>query len=95
VKVAKGVMGVKEVGADIEVSQPLRRPDDEIAAEIEHKLAFDIWVSHEHIGVKALRRHVILGRSVGSLTEKKRVFMDAWVAGVVSVDDKNLRVDPK
>jgi osmotically-inducible protein OsmY len=94
VKVAKGVIGVKDVRSDIKVSQTPHRPDDEIAPEIERKLAFDMWVRDERIDVKVLNGHVILSGIVGSLAEKKRAFLDSWVAGVVAVDDMNLAVDP-
>ncbi|MGD9139890.1 MAG: BON domain-containing protein [Desulfobacterales bacterium] len=94
VKTAKGVMGVKQVGADIKVSQPTRRPDNEVAAEIDRKLDFDIWVRNQRIEVSVLNGHVILKGVVPSLAEKKRAFMDAWVAGVVSVDDNDVQVDP-
>lgn len=94
VKVTKGVRGVKEVRSDIKVSQALHRPDDEIQAEVLRKLAFDVWVVDERINVRVLRGHVILSGTVGSLAEKKRVFMDAWVAGVASVDDRELQVNP-
>jgi osmotically-inducible protein OsmY len=94
VKVAKGVMGVKDVRSNIKVSQTPRRPDGEVVAEIDRKLAFDMWVRDERIDVKVLNGHVILDGIVGSLAEKKRAFTDSWVTGVVSVDDRELQVDP-
>jgi osmotically-inducible protein OsmY len=94
VKIAKGVKGVKEVRSDIRVSQSPHRPDEEIQAEVQRKLAFDVWIDAERISVRALRGHLILSGAVGSLAEKKRTFMDAWVAGVVSVDDRDLKVNP-
>jgi osmotically-inducible protein OsmY len=92
-KVAKGVKGVKKVDSNINVSPAPLRADDEIEDEIESKLAFDVWVRDQRIDVRVLSGHVILSGSVGSLAEKKRAFMDAWVAGVASVDDRDLTVD--
>ena len=94
VKVAKGIRGVKEVRSDIVVAPAPRRPDEEIQAEVRRKLAFDVWVRDERIDVRSLRGHVVLSGAVGSLAEKKRAFMDCWVAGVAAVDDKDLQVEP-
>jgi osmotically-inducible protein OsmY len=92
-KVAQGVRGVKMVASKIKVSPAPQRADDEIEDEIESKLAFDVWVRSQRIDVRVLRGQVVLSGSVGSLAEKKRAFMDAWVAGVASVDDRDLVVD--
>jgi osmotically-inducible protein OsmY len=94
-KVAQGIRGVKAVDSEIKISPAPNRPDDEIAAEVKRKLDFDVWVDDEQINVKVLRGHVILSGVVGSLAEKKRAFMGAWVAGVASVDDKDLKVNPR
>jgi osmotically-inducible protein OsmY len=93
VLVAKGVIGVKAVKSDIKVSQKARRPDDEIQADIERAIAYDVWIDHDLIQVKVLRGHVFLSGTVGSLVEKTRAFRAAWVAGVISVEDKDLVVD--
>jgi osmotically-inducible protein OsmY len=93
VLVAKGVIGVKAVRSDIKVSQKSKRPDGEIKAEIEQRLAYDVWLDDSLIDVKVLRGHVILSGTVGSLAEKTRAFSNAWVAGVTSVEDKDLAVD--
>ena len=91
--VAKGVSGVREVLSNIEVAPSPQRSDDEIRAEIERRLDFDVWVDAELIDVKVIKGRVILSGTVGSLAEKKRAFGDAWIAGVKSVEDKELRVD--
>jgi osmotically-inducible protein OsmY len=93
VLVAKGVIGVKAVTSDIEVSQKSRRPDGEIKAEIERRLAYDVWVDNAMIDIKVMRGNVILSGTVGSLAEKTRAFRSAWVAGVTSVEDRDLVVD--
>ena len=93
VLVAKSVIGVKAVKSKIEVSQKSRRSDGEIKAEIERRLAYDVWVEEALIDIKVLRGKVILSGTVGSLAEKTRAFRSAWVAGVASVEDKDLVVD--
>jgi len=93
VLVAKGVIGVKAVTSKIEVSQKSRRPDGEIKAEIERRLAYDVWVEEALIDINVMRGKVMLSGTVGSLAEKTRAFRSAWVAGVTSVEDKDLLVD--
>jgi osmotically-inducible protein OsmY len=93
VLVAKGVIGVKAVESNINVSQKSKRPDDEIRAEIEQRLTYDAWIDDALIDVKVLRGHVVLSGTVGSLAEKKRAYRDCWVAGVKAVDDKDVLVD--
>jgi osmotically-inducible protein OsmY len=89
----KGVIGVKEVKSDIKVSQKFKRPDDEIKTEIERRMVYDVWIDGALIDVKVHRGGVILSGAVGSLAEKTRAFRNAWVAGVISVEDKDLRID--
>lgn len=91
--VAKGVNGVREVLSNIEVTPPRQRSDDEIRTEIERRLDFDVWVDAGLIDVRVMNGRVFLSGTVGSLAEKKRAFGDAWIAGVKSVEDKQLRVD--
>ncbi|MGD8801302.1 MAG: BON domain-containing protein [Desulfobacterales bacterium] len=93
VLVAKGVIGVKAVKSNIKVSQKFKRPDDEISAGIKQRLAYDAWIDDALIDVKVLRGHVVLSGTVGSLAEKKRLYRDSWIAGVKSVDDKDVAVD--
>lgn len=90
---AKGVKGVKEVISNIEVVQPPSRSDDDIRAEIERRLDFDVWVDDGLIDVNVIQGQVVLSGTVGSLAEKKRAFGDAWIAGVKAVEDGQLQVD--
>ena len=93
VLVAKGVKGVREVISNIDVVQPLKRSDDDIRAEIERRLDFDVWVDDELIDVNVIQGQVVLSGTVGSFAEKKRAFGDAWIAGVNAVEDGQLQVD--
>lgn len=93
VLVAKSVIGVKAVKSNIKVSQKYKRPDDEIRAGIKQRLAYDAWIDDGLIDVKVLGGHVVLSGTVGSLAEKKRLYRNCWIAGVKSVDDKDVLVD--
>jgi osmotically-inducible protein OsmY len=93
VVVARSVIGVKEVKSDIHVSQKSKRLDSDIRADIERRLAYDVWLEDALIDIKVLGGKVILSGTVGSLAEKTRAFRSAWVAGVTSVEDKDLMVD--
>jgi osmotically-inducible protein OsmY len=93
IQVAKGVNGVKEVISRIEIVQPSERSDDKIRAEIERRLDFDVWVDEEMVDVSVVNGKVKLSGTVGSLAEKRRAFIDAWIAGVESVEDGKLLVD--
>ncbi|MGD9179717.1 MAG: BON domain-containing protein, partial [Desulfobacterales bacterium] len=93
VLVAKSVIGVKEVKSDIHVSQKSKRPDSDIRADIERRLAYDVWLEDALIDLNVLEGKVILSGTVGSLAEKTRAFRSAWVAGVTSVEDNDLVVD--
>lgn len=93
VMVAKSVLGVKAVTSLINISYESRRSDHEINAEIKNRLAYDVWVDDDRITVKVIKGDVILSGVAGSLAEKERAFRDAWVAGVMSVEDKDLRVE--
>jgi osmotically-inducible protein OsmY len=93
VLVTKEVIGILAVKSSISVSQETERPDDEIKADIERALAYDVWIDDSLIDVKVLRGHVILSGTAGSLAEKSRAFRSAWVAGVTSVEDRDLMVD--
>jgi len=90
---AKGVKGVKKVISNIDVVQPPNRLDNDIRAEIERRLDFDVWVDDELIDVNVIQGQVVLSGTVGSLAEKKRAFGDAWIAGVKAVEDGQLQVD--
>jgi osmotically-inducible protein OsmY len=92
-KVARGVKGVKAVANEIDLELNTRRGDDEIAAEIRRRLTWDVWVDDALIDIRVDEGRVALGGAVGSLAEKARALEDAWVTGVVAVDNRSLEVD--
>lgn len=91
--VAKGVRGVREVRNDLIVRARAARPDAEIDAEVERRLANDVRVDDYAIDVEVEDSVVRLSGTVGSLAEKSRARDDAWVAGVRSVDSDALEVE--
>ena len=93
-RVAKGVKGAKEVRNDISINYLTKRTDEEIAADITASLQWDIWLNGEPIDVHVKNGNVMLSGTVRSARAKSRAVEDAWVIGVMSVDDSGLRVEP-
>ena len=94
VRIAKSVKGVKVIRNDIDIRPVNNRSDAVIEAEIRHLLRWDIRVDESDIEVNVAGGRVTLSGSVGSIGEKTQVFRNAWVAGVISVEDEDLRVEP-
>jgi len=89
----KRIHGVREVVNDLTVDVPSHRSDEEIAAEINQRLAWDVWVAASRISVEVVDGRVALSGVVGSLAEKQKAAAAVWVSGVRSVDDDALAVD--
>ena len=92
--IAEGVKGVKEVRNDIKIEYQTKRTDQEIAAEINDRLQWDIWVNGDLIEAAVKNGQATLSGAVGSAAEKRRAGSDAWVNDVISVDDSGLKVEP-
>lgn len=91
--VAKGVRGVTAVDDRIDVEYEAERPDYEIKREIEQALRWNLYVDDELIDLAVSDGKVKLSGTVGSAAEKRFCRMDAWVAGVESVDASDLSVE--
>jgi osmotically-inducible protein OsmY len=91
-KVVLGVRGVLGVTNNIEVDHKVDRADEEIKPEIEQRLKWDTLVDSGLIEVSVRDAHVMLSGTVGSAAEKNQAKLDAWVAGVDSVDATGLQV---
>jgi osmotically-inducible protein OsmY len=89
----KGIPGVRAVVNRLEVDVPSKRADSQMAAEIDQRLAWDVWVTASPVTVAVADGRVTLSGVVGSLAEKERVVAMAWVTGVHSVDANGLVVD--
>jgi len=93
VHVVKEVKGIKDIKNTIGVNPAEERPDEEIKAEIERKLYRDPFVNGVFIEVSVDNGHVELTGSVGSAAEKFRALKDAWVSGVETVDNDDLKIE--
>lgn len=91
--VAKSVPGVEEVVNDIDIHYSDSRPDMEILADVQGRLASDVLVDDMLIDVAVENGHVSLTGMAGSLAEKNRAMADAWVTGTASVDVDGLKLD--
>ena len=93
-QLAEGVRGVKDVHNVLVVNYAGQRTDREIAADIQAVLHWDIWVTGYPVQVGVKDGNVTLTGTVGSVVEKSRATSDAWVNGVLTVDDSGLKVEP-
>ncbi len=91
--VAKTVPGVSMVDNQIEVHYRTNRSEAEIAADVKHRLANDVWLDADTLAVKVTGHTVRLSGVVGSLGQEMRASSDAWVTGVDAVDDSGVTVD--
>ncbi|CAN5807394.1 hypothetical protein BH11MYX4_BH11MYX4_00970 [soil metagenome] len=91
--VAKTVRGVKAIDSQISVHYATERSDAEIAADVKHRVANDVWLDGSAIGVTVTGHTVSVSGVVRSVAEKSRARSDAWTLGVDRVDDSGLVVD--
>ena len=93
-RIARGVKGVKQVQNDVTINYLAKRTDVEMAADVQSRLQWDVWLSGNRINSTVKDGAVTLSGTVGSAIGKSRAFDDAWVNGVTSVDASGLKVDP-
>lgn len=93
-ELAKGIQGVREVDNQLEVANLPARPDDEMEKDIWQRLQASIWLQTGSLTVKVHGGQVVLGGIVGSLDEKRRATLAAWVDGVAEVNADGLQVRP-
>ncbi|MFO7965839.1 MAG: BON domain-containing protein [Desulfobacterales bacterium] len=93
--IAKGVNGVAGMENRITVAYDRNRPDAELAADIEKRLQYDVYVDAADIAVDVTDGDVALTGIVGSLAEKEQAVLNAYVLGVHSVDHSGLFVRPR
>lgn len=92
-QVTKTVEGVKAIDNQISVKYPLVPSEAQVAADVKHRIANDIWLDGNPITVTVTGHTVHLKGVVGSVAEKTRARSDGWLAGVDSVDDGGVVVD--
>ena len=93
-RVARGVTGLKEVHNNITINFLAKSTDAEIADDVKARLQWDLWIDGDRVNAAVKDGQVTLAGEVGSAISKSRVFDDAWVNGVTSVNDSGLKVDP-
>jgi osmotically-inducible protein OsmY len=91
---AEGVRGVRDIRNDLLIDYVDRRTDAEIASDVQAALNWDIWLHDYPIRAAVKDGQVTLSGTVGSAIQKFRADVDAWVRGVESVQDSDLKVDP-
>ncbi len=91
-RIAKSVKGARAIRNEIDIRPVDKRSDAVIEAEIRHILRWDVRIDESEIKVNVAGGRVTLSGSVGTIGEKTEVFRNAWVAGVISVEDEDLRV---
>jgi osmotically-inducible protein OsmY len=91
-RVVKGVRGVVDIDNRIVIDRVTPRTDQDIREDVNTALRWDALVDHELIDVAVDGGTVMLNGTVGSLAEKNRAEVDAWVAGVARVDATGLDV---
>lgn len=90
--VAASVMGVTEVENEIEIDEPIVRPDDEIEREIERRFATSTLVDDGLVDVDVDSGVVSVSGIVGSAAERWYAVANAWVEGVSRVEHEDLEV---
>lgn len=91
--VTRGVKGVREVVNNMTVDYTSDRRDDEIKADIQQRLQWDVRIDDALIDVQIRDGKVTLSGTVGSAYERSLAAGDAWVSGVTAVDDDELKVE--
>jgi len=90
--VSRSVKGVKEVENNIYFDLKENRSDLEIKEDILQSLKWDIRVDDAFIDVIVNDGKVTLSGTVGSVAEESQAKVNAWVAGVKSVDTEDLNI---
>jgi len=90
---AMSIKGVSKVVNQIDVKTRLERDDPDIALDVKRRLAADLYVDDALIEVTVKDGQVTLEGIVGTAAEKRRAAENAWISGVVTVDDRHLMVD--
>lgn len=93
-RIARGIKGVKDVRNEVAINYAAKRTDPEIASDVKARLQWDIWINGDLVNPVAKDGKVTLTGTIGSAISKGRAFDDAWGNGVMSVDDRGLKIEP-
>ncbi len=86
-RVVKGVKGVRSVNNNLDVDYEISRPDNELREEITRALRWDAYVDDALVTVMVDNQEVTLEGTVGSVAEKREATREAWVSGVMDVEN--------
>ena len=90
--VAAGVRGVRDVKNEITLLLQTQRPDDEILADVRRRVDMDVWTDAGPLEMDVSDGSVTVTGTVKSAAQKRRLAMNAWVAGVRDVDVSGVAV---
>ncbi len=93
-KIASSVKGVRSLRSAIDVVYPSQRSDQEILEDVRGRIKSDIWIDEQRLSVSVDQGNVIFEGTVASLAQKARLFPLALTAGVNTIDDRKVGVDP-
>jgi osmotically-inducible protein OsmY len=93
-EVAAGARGVRAVAADLVVDPPASRSAEAVADEVEARLDANPLLDAGLIEVDVRDGRVVLRGRVASRFDRTLAASEAWVAGVSSVDTRELAVEP-
>lgn len=91
--IAKTVPGVKSLDNAVVLHYATARPESEILTDVKHRIANDVWLDGNVLGVTVTGHTVHVSGVVSSVAQKSRALSDGWVAGADAVDDAGVIVD--
>jgi osmotically-inducible protein OsmY len=91
-RVAESVRGVRNVRNNLQINYNAFRNDYDIKEDVLSRLKWDVYLDQQSLTVKVNNGNVDLYGTVASATEKRWAYRDAWVNGVESVNDDNVKV---
>lgn len=92
VQVAQGVHGVRQVEDRLHLRAGEARSDQQIAEDVRSRLKWDAWVDDSAMDVSVQGGVVTLRGAVGSVAERYRAQVNAWVEGAKEVVANELHV---
>jgi osmotically-inducible protein OsmY len=92
--VASGVAGIREIDNRLDVKPPMRRPDQELQADIQGLIDASARLEDDDISASVTDGAVVLTGAVGVLLEREFAEEMSSISGVKSVDARGLKIDP-
>ncbi len=93
-RLVKSVPGVRAVDDRLVVSYPTQPGDTRIKDDVKSRLRWDALIAQDPLNVTVTRGDVYLSGQAGTAAERSRIYSDAWVTGVRTVDVSGVVIDP-